>query len=175
VAMRIFGRKKTRPTGALPPLLVSRAADDPHDPRLSARSEIKLPQEITETALVARNGEYAWRREDLPDAFKAITEAGGIILGGELWGVRAEEIRGVLPSSDPHEPPGIWYWDCPSRSADESLDDFRDRSLNESLAAIDAFDPELFFRPDVLSDLWFNVTFVSEQRYWELESRRSDP
>ena len=134
-------------------LVLSRVADDPDDPILYATtpSAIRLPRDLTDRAARASYGGYAWRREDLPEAFRAIAEAGGIIRGGDLWVIQHGLIYSVLPSPVPEGWPGVWGWTTQPRGAGESIEGFRNRSVKEGM--------------DLLSDLWFSVIYATADRY----------
>jgi hypothetical protein len=90
----------------------------------------KLTGEIFDRAFLAPNGEYAWRREDVPTALTSLADAGCAILGGEVWMVIDEKIHGVIPSAI-DEPPGVWPWDTEPRTDSEDWTEFCHRTAKK--------------------------------------------
>lgn len=119
-----------------------------------------LPTEITRVAFRATNGEFAWRRADLPTAIQAICRAGLAILGGEVWLVRGTAWTGLIPDRNSNVP-GVWSWDTSVRQSGESWQAYCDRCASESAGVTGKMGVELEASPEVVADLWFNLTYVA--------------
>ena len=107
--------------------------------------------------------EFAWRRDDVPEAAAAIAAAGRAILGGEVWLV--PDLRsnwsGLIPSAD-GSPDGVWSWDTLPRVQTEGWQAYCERTCQESLTAVSSMQVELASALRVQTLLWFNMTFVAE-------------
>ena len=135
----------------------------------------ELPEAIASLAFRSRggSGEYAWRREDLPDALVAISEAGYAISGGEVWLVNDGAICAGLPVAE-SDMMGIFGWTTQPRRTGEPWAEFCGRQLKDSLEALETgnlAELEAIARPDCLPFVWFNVTFVDRESY-EARHRR---
>ena len=121
----------------------------------------ELPRSVTSRAFRASNGEYAWRRRDLPEALRAIASTCWAILGGEVWVVRNDEIWAAIPEVG-GGPSGVWGWEIQPRRPDERRSDYCNRTVQESLESVDQMPVEASARLDVRDRLYFNVTYVRE-------------
>jgi len=121
----------------------------------------ELPQSITAVAFQAANGEFAWRRSNVPDALRAIAASGHAVLGGEVWVVAGDRITGLVPSCK-GEPPGVWHGETLPRSAKESWADYCHRTANDSIRTVEMMAVEDEVREDVRDSLFFNITYVEE-------------
>jgi hypothetical protein len=129
------------------------------DKRYAEWQSQDLPAAVTRVAFRAGNGEYAWRRSDLPSAIDAIRRAGLVILGGEVWVARNGAWTGLIPSRQ-STVPGVWVWSTSDRRAGESWQQYCDRCASESTDAVAKMAVEDKSDPDVLPDLWFNLAYV---------------
>ena len=136
----------------------------------------ELPTAITTCAFRSRGGtgEYAWRREDLAGVFAALAEAGCAILGGEVWGVHENSIYGLLPLACPAVPGmhAVADWDTRPRAIDEAWSIYCRRTATESLEGVGKgplADVERVVHPDFPGTSWFNVCFVSEDEWREID------
>ncbi len=100
-----------------------------------------IPAGIGEKAYRASNGEYAWRREDLPEALHAIAGERLAALGGEFWAIVNNQITGLIPGAKA-EPPGVWSWDTSPRNQQESWAEYCVRTAEESIKAVEQMDVE---------------------------------
>jgi hypothetical protein len=107
--------------------------------------------------------EYAWRREDVPEAAAALAAAGKAILGGEVWLVPDVQSNwsGLIPSAS-GSPDGIWSWDTSPRAQGEGWQAYCERTCQESVAAVSSMQVESESAAHVRSFLWFNMTYVAE-------------
>jgi len=122
----------------------------------------QLPPHVSSKAYVSPGaGELAWRRADLPEALRALVDAGHAILGGEVWIVEAPNRNwiGLIPSRD-GSPPGVWSWDTLEQRPDEVWRAFCERTLRESLEALGKINVEDEAAQAVVPMPWFNVTSV---------------
>jgi hypothetical protein len=122
----------------------------------------QLPDHVLSKAYVSPGaGEFAWKRADLPEALHALVEAGHAILGGETWIVEARDRNwnGLIPSKD-GSPPAVWSWDTSAQRPNESWRVYCERTLRESLEAIEHINVEDEAAETVVPMLWFNVTSV---------------
>lgn len=121
----------------------------------------RLPLDLTAKAYVAPNGELAWRRRDLPEALRALVDAGHAVLGGEVWMVEdpCRNWDGLIPRGDGSSP-GVWGWDTAGRRSTETWHVYTERTLRESLEAVGKMNVEDEADPAIVPMLWFNVTTV---------------
>src|SRR5215813_7884351 len=119
----------------------------------------ELPRSVTSRAFRASNGEYAWRRTDLPEALRAIAGTSWAILGGEVWAVLNNEIWAAIPEVG-GGPSGVWGWETQPRRPDERWSDYCNRTAQESLESVEQMPVEASARLDVRDSLYFNVTYV---------------
>ena len=120
-----------------------------------------LPASAARKAYRAASGEYAWRREDLPAALRAIAAQRIAVLGGEVWAIVDDQILGSIPSVRA-EPPGVWSWDTSPRDQQESWATYCDRIAEDSIKRVAEMEVEQEAHPDVRNSLYFNVCFVTE-------------
>ena len=124
----------------------------------------KLPKGIANKAYISPGAhEFAWKRADLNEALKAISESEQAILGGEVWLVKdiSENWWGLIPSKD-GSPPAAWSWDTTSRKPNENWADYCENTYQESLKAVAGLYVENEASPEIVSYIWFNVTFIEE-------------
>jgi hypothetical protein len=113
-------------------------------------------------AFVAANGEFAWRRQDIEHALRAISDSGHATLGGEVWLITGEHSwDGLIPSLS-GGPPGVWHWETKPRSASESWQQYCARTAAESVEAVRNIRVEQDTPPELVDRLRFNVTYVAE-------------
>lgn len=121
-----------------------------------------LPPAIVKRAYASPGAkELAWRRIDLPEALEAICATQQAVLGGEVWLVRNpnENWHGLVPDRK-GGPDGVWSWDTVPRLANESWPAYCERTYRESLNVLSEMNVEESAREDVVSYIWFNITYV---------------
>jgi hypothetical protein len=121
---------------------------------------VKFTRELEAAAFRTSGGEYAWRKTDALRAARALADAGYAILGGELWLVRGSEVCGVLPQHS--GPSAVYHWKS-ERKSSESWPDFVARAQSESASAIDALPPDGEVNAPSGAEVYYNLTWVSEQ------------
>jgi hypothetical protein len=112
------------------------------------------------TFLTINNGEFAWRRADLPAAISAVCRTGFAILGGEVWLVRGTTWTGLIPDRNSNVP-GAWSWDTRGRHSGESWQAYCDRCAFESAGVTSKMRVEQQAAPEVVGDLWLNLTYIA--------------
>ena len=120
-----------------------------------------LPTELTEGAFRAEDGEYAWKRNALPEVLNKIAALGFAILGGEVWAVHEGKIWGTIPTKD-GGPSGVWHWEIERRSG-ETWADFCKRSAKESLRETLAMRVEDAVRSDMRECIYFNICWTDKR------------
>jgi hypothetical protein len=120
-----------------------------------------LPEEITASAFTAANGEYAWPRTQIVEAFRIIVETEQAILGGEVWAVKGGKIWGAIPDAT-GEISGVWHWETLPHNAQESWVDYCRRTGEESIRAVEDMRVEDDVSPEFQEHLFFNVTYIDE-------------
>jgi hypothetical protein len=122
-----------------------------------------VPAPATPPAFTARNGELAWRREDIEDALTLLAADARAVLGGEVWLITgADSWDGLIPQRD-GSAPGVYSWDTAPRAAAESWPTYCQRTASESVEAVRAIRVEQETLPELVDRLRFNVTYVAEQ------------
>ena len=130
---------------------------------LAMISEDLLLDTLPENAFRASNGDYAWRRADLMAALDALIASHCAILSGEVWVVEGNLFCPLSPARA-----GGWAlhaWEVPHREDDESWEHFTHRTIEESLRAIQALNPEENVPPDIADKLYYHICFADEATY----------
>jgi hypothetical protein len=137
-------------------LSLNEEASDWQDSRMTG-----LDPEVCSKAFRARNGELAWRREDVDLAINAIQKSGRAILGWEVWLVENDQWTGLIPSFR-DEPDGVWSFVTSPRRSDENWSAYCTRTAQETQSQIKTQPVEAESSPKVRDRLRFNFTFVDE-------------
>lgn len=121
-----------------------------------------LPKSVESLAYRARNGELAWRRQDVPAALAAIAASSQAVLGGEVWIALGDgRWHGLVPSRD-GGPDGVWHWSTAPRAANESWQAYCDRAAQESARVVAGMPVEEESVPSLREQLRFNFTYMTE-------------
>ncbi len=115
----------------------------------------KLANTIVTKAFISKDGEIAWRKEDIPDAIKNIVENNFVIIGGEIWIVYEDKIKEL-------------YWlslSTEERKSYESWLDFIKRTEQEYINWLDRLDNEIGKSDN--GKVYYLVEFIDEESYFE--------
>lgn len=121
-----------------------------------------FPPDLELLAFKARNGEFGWKREQVPQVVDTLRSAGLAILGGELWWIPdgASDPDLLIPQSQTL--PVVYVWET-VRRADEAWRDFVSRSAIEAQGA-----SERWPTPEDLpssGQVVYNLCWISEHEY----------
>jgi hypothetical protein len=119
--------------------------------------------DLKSNAFRSANGEFGWRRSDIPEVIRTLVEREFAILGGEVWLVPrgARSWIGLIPQRD--GTPAVYSWTI-VRLTHEPWLDFVNRSAAESLEAVETM-PDLGDLPAGFAEpLFYNLTWVSEHK-----------
>lgn len=122
---------------------------------------VDLDPAVCSIAFRARNGEFAWRREHVDLAIKAIRESNLAILGWEVWLVIGDQWTGLIPSVR-QEPDGVWSFTSSPRRPDEGWFEYCTRTAEETRNQIKSQPVEAESSPTVRDHLWFNFTYFEK-------------
>lgn len=155
-----------------------------------------FPPQIEVTAFRLINGEYAWRRSDLPKVFEYCSAANVAIVLGEVWVIRdidnvapdepSEFIHNVDPRrnekgyvfsrTDRHivysifplrsGETAILSWDVPPREPDQSWSEYVQITIDEQRRAIARLNVETEVVPQYSGDIHYNFMFEREDGTW---------
>lgn len=130
-----------------------------------------FPADLIQRAFRASNGEFGWSREDLHAAVSVLVAHGLAVLGGEIWWVPegAKGWTGLIPLREG----AIAVYHCESeRAPGEEWPAFVRRGAAETIAWAE-LNPGADDQPtDLTGRILYNLTWVSENRYRELQSDR---
>lgn len=149
--------------GNIPPLFKNRI---PRPEQIAKEDYSRLPESIKGKAFCAPNGEVAWKKADLNFVFSELAKAGFANLGTELWVVEEDRIIGLIPMKDGGT--GVCGWDTASKGETEGWMDYvrRTESISKDIVANDTYENDI--APEVAEKVFYNVTFVSEEKYRKL-------
>lgn len=125
--------------------------------------ERQLPETIAALAFHASNGDYAWRRADLPTVVKALAEHHYAVVSGEVWVVEGNLFCTLSPSKF-----GGWAiiaWEAPERATQETWDHFAHRAAEETWNLVSSLNPEDCVTPEVADKLYYHICFADEGNY----------
>jgi hypothetical protein len=130
-------------------------------PPLNARvrlqgNVVRFPQELETAAHRTAGGEYAWPREEALAAARCLADSGAVILGGELWIMRGQQIFGALPQVS--GPPGIYHWETVPKDG-ETRQQLIARACAEACAAIRALPAEGEVAMPEGGAIYYNLTW----------------
>jgi hypothetical protein len=133
-----------------------------------------MDKDILSKAIVATNGELAWKRVDLALAIDELIKSGKEIFGGEIWAVMPIETDssitkmrtsmqindgrlalGLIPDKNGMD--GVYNWDCEPRGS-ESLVDYARKTKEKTFEMIDKMNPENDVSPEFAQLLYYNLT-----------------
>ena len=127
-----------------------------------------LSPEVTKNAYRARNGELAWKKEDIPVVLDELSKLHLAVLGGEIWGIHGGKIWGMLPMKE--GVPAVYSWSVESED-NETWEQYMERSIRESLAAINDSKMEEQVQDFLQDKLYFNLSICNQENYRELEEK----
>ena len=129
-----------------------------------------LPEELTKDTFRAKNGEFGWRREQVPAVVDVLRQQMQAVLGGELWWVLdgAHTWNGSIPQAEGVD--AVYTWET-IRREDEPWRSFVARCARGTLEAVAALPREGEVRPNLPGRILYNLTWVDESEYLELGSR----
>jgi hypothetical protein len=116
-----------------------------------------LPKEIVSIAFIANDGEYAWQREHIFAALRAIAETGQAILGGDVWTLENGEVCSIFPNTR-----GIRMWNTESQKPDELWADYCQRTLSESINEIEKTQLENTVSQELQKLIFFNPIYIEK-------------
>ena len=124
--------------------------------------------DLEERAFRAPNGEFGWRREDVRLVVPILVTDCVAILGGEVWWVPdgADRWTGLIPQRD--GPDAVYPWET-KRDQGEEWMAFVRRCAAESLQCVDRFPADTDLPPDLGGQILYNVPWVSEDEYLDLD------
>jgi hypothetical protein len=120
-----------------------------------------LDPEVCSRAFRARNGELAWRSEDVVCAIDAIQKSGRAILGWEVWLVEGDRWTGLIPSVRA-EPEGVWSFSTSPHVSDDNWITRCEKAAQEAKRQIATQPVEAESCPTVRNRLRFNFTYIDE-------------
>jgi hypothetical protein len=128
-----------------------------------------LPDELTTGTYRAKNGEYGWRRDQVPAVAALLRKRLHAILGGELWWVlHADDAwSGSIPQRE--GPDAVYHWEI-ARRPGESWESFVDRCTANAVEASKVL-PGDEVPADLPGQVLYNLTWVSETEYETLGDR----
>ncbi len=91
-----------------------------------------LPEEKKSSAFVTDDGEFAWQRQHIFAALRAIADTGQAILGGDVWAVEDSKICSLFPESK-----GVRMWNTQPYKPNESWSEYCHRTCDESVREIE--------------------------------------
>jgi len=129
-----------------------------------------IPEEITKNTFRAKNGEYGWRREQVPAVVTFLRQQMQAVLGGELWWVLDGEHTwsGSIPQRE--GPDSVYHWETERRS-NESWRAFVDRCAANATEAAKVLPGADELPRDLPGQILYNLTWVSEVEYGTLRNR----
>jgi hypothetical protein len=129
-----------------------------------------LPDELTTGTFRAKNGEFGWRREQVPAVVSVLRQQMQAILGGELWWVLDGEHSwsGLIPQRE--GPDSVYHWETERRS-NEPWFAFVSRCASNATEAASVLPGTDELPPDLPGRILYNLTWVSEAEYGTLRSR----
>jgi hypothetical protein len=125
--------------------------------------DVDVMASLSASAFRATNGDYAWRRGDLPQVMELLAAGHYAILSGEVWVVEGNLFCPLSPCRT-----GGWTllaWESSPREDDESWDHFAQRSADEALRAIHTLSPEERVPTEVADKLYYHLCFTDEVAY----------
>lgn len=128
-----------------------------------------LPDSLLTQAFRTHDGEYAWRRSDLPGVVRALAEQRLAVICGEVWLVEGNLVSCLSPCKN-----GGWAviaWDNRSLETGESWDHYVANTVEETLHAIEELNAEESVRPDVADKLFYHVWYSDEKGYSEFKAK----
>ena len=133
-----------------------------------------LPEELTKDTFRAKNGEFGWRREQVPAVVAALREQTQAILGGELWWVLDGEHSwsGSIPQRE--GPDSVYHWETERRPNEPWLA-FVNRCASNTTEAASVLPGTDELPPNLPGRILYNLTWVSEAEYATLGSHRRTP
>lgn len=121
-----------------------------------------LPIGLREKAFQSRNGELAWRRDDVPSVLKSYREANVAVEGFEVWIVTSGgQWTAVLPNHEGEYL--VCVYDVKER-LNEAHEQFVARCAEEILSTIHEFNIEERVREDLIPFVRYNLK-VPEKYY----------
>jgi len=129
-----------------------------------------LPEELTKDAFRAKNGEFGWRREQVPAVVAVLRERMQAILGGELWWVLdgSPSWSGFIPQREGADT--VYHWET-ERKSNEPWAAFVRRCAEQTIEAAKILPGRDELPPDLAGQILYNLTWVSEVEYGSLRSR----
>ena len=129
-----------------------------------------LPEELTTDTFRAQNGEFGWRREQVPAVVAALREQMQAVLGGELWWVLDGEDSwsGFIPQREGAD--SVYHWET-ERRPNEPWHAFVSRCASTATEAASVLPGADELPPNLPGRILYNLTWVSEVEYATLGSR----
>jgi hypothetical protein len=123
-----------------------------------------FPPELEEDAFRSTNGEFGWTRAQIPLVVDVLCKHRLGVLGGELWWVRdgIPDWSGLIPQRS--GPPGVYCWET-KRWSGELWPDFVERSISDSLAAVQRWPGMVDLPPDLDGRVLYNLCWVTEAEH----------
>jgi len=125
-----------------------------------------FPSELEQDAFRANNGEFGWTRAQIPLVVEFLKAQGLGILGGELWWVRdgISGWVGLIPQRQGST--AVYHWET-DRHNDETWPTFVERSVSDTLAAVEQFPGPDELPPDLPGRILYNLVWVSQTEFEE--------
>jgi hypothetical protein len=116
-----------------------------------------LPKEIELSAFVSDDGEFAWQRQHIFVALRAIADTGQAILGGDVWAVEDSKICSLFPESK-----GVRMWDTQPYKPNESWFEYCRRTCNESVREIEKTKLENNVSAELQQYIFYNPVYIEQ-------------
>jgi hypothetical protein len=127
-----------------------------------------LSDTVASGAYRALDGEYAWRRADLPGVVQDLVERRLALMGGEVWVVEGSLFCSLSPRKD-----GGWTvlaWNGPLREQGETWEHYTRRCAEETLRAIHELNAEEAVAPEASDNLYYHIRCAGEHEYHSFSS-----
>jgi hypothetical protein len=135
-------------------------------------------------ALEAINGTLAWKKEDILQVLCELIEDKYAVIGSDAWAIvqNSNEIQneliridadriaiGIIKGKDNND--YVFSWSC-DKNFNEGWEDFIIRSKNEAVDTINKMDAENTVITELRNFIYYNLIFVNEFEYKNLNNER---
>jgi hypothetical protein len=130
-----------------------------------------LPDHLTKDTYRAKNGEYGWRREQVPAVVAFLRQQLQAVLGGELWWVLDPQSSWSDSIPQREGPDSVYHWETERRPS-ETWRTFVDRCAARAVEASEVLPGPDELPAELPGQILYNLTWVSETEYGTLGTAR---